>query len=125
MTKKLPSHIYEVNGRFRVRWRKNNKIPYDFDQYYDTLEEAINAKEEFLAKAKLNLLTPNNTKHIGFSDFCDYYLDWFKNKPKQPSKNTIFGYQSKIYRLKIILKNQDITEINSYQIEMVLAKKKK
>lgn len=124
MTKKLPDHIYQVNKRFRVRYRKSNKIPFDFDEHYDTLEEAIEAKENFLAKVKLNLLSPNNTKHIGFSDFCDYYLDWFKSKPKQPSKNTIFGYQSKIYRLKILLKNQDITQINSYQIEMILAKEK-
>lgn len=124
MVKKLPDHIYKVNGSFRVRYRKSNKIPFDFDEYYDSLEQAICGKEEFLAKAKLNLLTPNNTKHIGFSNFCDYYLDWFKSKPKQPSKNTISGYQSKIYRLKILFKNQDITEINSYQIEMILAKEK-
>lgn len=124
MVKKLPSHIYQVNGRFRVRYRKSNKIPFDFDEYYDNLEDAIEGKEQFLAKAKLNLLTPNKTKHIGFSDFCDYYLDWFKNKPKRPSKNTINGYISKINLLKILFKNQDITEINSYQIEMILAKEK-
>lgn len=67
MVKKLPNHIYKVNERFRVRYRKSNKIPFDFDEYYDNLEDAVQAKEEFLAKAKLNLLTPNNTKHIGFS----------------------------------------------------------
>lgn len=124
MAKKLPAHIYQVNGKYRVRYRKSQKIPYDYDEYFDTLEEAINSNEVFLAKVKLNMLSNNNIKSIGFSDFCNYYLEWLKNKPKRPSPNTIRGYVSKINRLKIIFKNQNIQEINTYQIELALAREK-
>ena len=89
MAKKLPPHITkQTSGKYRVRYRKSNKFPFEFNKYYDSLEEAIKANEEYIAKNTLNLLNSNINKDIGFSDFCDYFIEWFRNKPKRPSHNT-------------------------------------
>lgn len=125
MTKKLPPHVTRLkNGKIRVRYKKSQKFPYEYDSTFDDVETAIQENEKFLAKAKLNLLSANGNKNIGFADFCDYYLEWFKNKPKRPSPNTIKGYKSKINQLILIFKNQKIQEITTYQIELALAKEK-
>ena len=42
MTKKLPAHITKIaSGKFRVRYQKSTKFPIDYDESFDTLEEAI------------------------------------------------------------------------------------
>lgn len=124
MTKELPSHIYYEHGKYRVRYRKSKKFPFEYDEYFDTLEEAKNGKENYNAKNTLNLLSKNNTKDIGFSDFCDYYLEWYRNKSKRPSHNTLKGYISKINQLKKLFGNTNLREISSYQIELILSKEK-
>ena len=125
MAKKLPPHVTRLkNGKIRVRYKKTQKFPYEYDSTFDDVETAIQENEKFLAKAKLNLLSVNGNKNIGFADFCNYYLDWFKNKPKRPSPNTIKGYRSKINQLILLLKNQKIQDITTYQLEMLLAKEK-
>ena len=123
--KNLPPHVTKLsNGKTRVRYRKTNKYPFEYNKIFDNEEEALKANEEYLAKLTLNLVQPNSIKKIGFSDFCDYYINWYINKAKKPSHNTIKGYISKINHLKTIFKNQNINEIAAYQIEMVLSQEK-
>jgi len=122
--KKLPDHVYKISENlFRVRYRKSNKYPFDYDEYFNTPEEAIEANEKYLAKNTLNLLS-DEPKKIGFSDFCDLYIEWFKTKPKRPSHNTIKGYISKIKRLKEMFGNQTMSTISQWEIEGALIKEK-
>ncbi len=126
MAKKLPPHVTKLdNGKYRVRYKKTSKYPYEFDKTFDTIEEAINVNEEYLAKNKLNLLTESSSKgNMSFTKFCDYYLDWLRNKSKRPSHNTIKGYISKMNQLKILLGNKKLNEITTYDIELLLSKEK-
>lgn len=125
MKTKLPNHIsISKSGKYRVRYQKSSKYPFSFDESFNTLDEAIKAKNEYLAKNTLNMLSNNSNKKIGFSNFCNYYLERIKNKTKKLSPNTIRGYKSKIDQLVLIFGNQDISSISSYQIETALNKEK-
>ena len=124
MAKKLPPHISFENNKYRVRYKKSNKYPFEFDEYYDNLKEAVKANEEYLAKNTLKLLNKNNTKEMLFSDFCDYFMEWYINKPKRSSPNTIRGYLKDIKQLKKTFGNINLSEINSYHIEMFFAREK-
>ena len=64
MTKKMPSHITFEKGKYRLRYKKSKKYPYEINQYFNTLGEAINAKEEYLAKITLNIFNVYETKNI-------------------------------------------------------------
>lgn len=123
MPKKLPPHITKVDNKYRVRYRKSNKYPIDYNEYFNTIDEAISASEKFEAKCKLNLLKPKE-QNIGFTDFCTRYLEWFKNKQKKPSYNTIRGYKTNIKQLINIFKNENIKDIDTYRIELELNKEK-
>lgn len=120
----MPSHITFEKGKYRLRYKKSKKYPYEINQYFNTLGEAIKAKEEYLAKITLNIFNVYETKNISFSEFCDYFLDWYKNKSKRPSHNTLRGYTSKINRLKELFGNVNLADITTYQIELILAKEK-
>ena len=123
MTKKLPAHITKTaSGKFRVRYQKSTKFPIDYDESFDTLEEAIKANEKYLAKNTLGM--HDEVKHIGFSDACDEYLEWLRNKTKKPAPQTITSYKKYIGILKIAIGNVDIVNINSIFLTKILAKEK-
>ena len=124
MTKKLPPHVSFENNRYRVRYKKSNKYPFEYDKYFSTKEEAIKANQEYIAKNTLNLLNENNTKDMLFADYCDYFMEWYINKPKRPSPNTVKGYLKDIRRLKKAFGKMTLPEITAYQIEMFFAKEK-
>jgi len=117
---KLPSHIYKEGNRYRVRYRKSQKYPVPFDSSYDTLEEAISEKEQYLAKLTLSVYNVNTKKDIGFADFCDYVLDWYRNKPKKPSQNTLRSYKQYMNRVKGHFGNKKLREITALDIENML-----
>ena len=51
MKKKKEKYIYYTkDGRFRVQIRPSKKIKNEFDETYNTEEEAINQRDIFLAK---------------------------------------------------------------------------
>ena len=101
----LPEHIsLTPAGTYRVRYKKSNKYPIPFDKTYLTLDEAIQGKKEFLAKNDLGLLERQQQKSIGFSDFCDYLLNWYRNKPKKSSYNTLSNYKKK---MNVLLKKME------------------
>lgn len=123
--KKLPEHVTRLpNGKYRVRYRESNKFPLDYSEIFDTEEEALEANKEYLAKVTLGVYNPNSKKDIGFSDFCNYVLDWYRNKPKQPSQNTIRFYKKYMNILKMTFKNQKLRTISTDKIENFLAKEK-
>lgn len=122
MDKKLPSHItLTPDGKYRVRYQKSKKYPIPFDKVFDTLEEAIKAKEEYLAKNTLKML--RKTKRMGFSDFCDYYLDWLRTTNAAPG--TIRSYKKYCNTLKIAIGNPDITEMDCHFISNILVMESK
>ena len=56
MAKKLPPHITKTaDGKYRVRYQKSKKYPIPYDKIFDTLDEAIKANDEYLAKNTLKL----------------------------------------------------------------------
>lgn len=117
MSKKLPSHItLTPDGKYRVRYQKSKKYPIPFDKVFDTLEEAIKAKEEYLAKNTLKML--RTTKKMGFSDFCDYYLDWLRTS--KAAIGTIRTYKKYCNTLKIAIGNPDITEMDYHFLSNIL-----
>ena len=76
MPKKLPSHVTKLdNGKYRVRYKKTSKYPYEFDKTFDTIEEAINTcnnNEQKLIKKFLNY-NASFTKFLKsyeFTSFC-------------------------------------------------------
>lgn len=117
MVKKLPSHItLTPDGKYRVRYQKSKKYPIPFDKVFDTLEEAIKAKEEYLAKNTLKML--RKTKKMGFSDFCDYYLEWLRTTSAAPG--TIRSYKKYCNTLKIAIGNPDITQMDYHFLSNIL-----
>ena len=122
----LPEHIsLTPAGTYRVRYKKSNKYPIPFDKTYLTLDEAIQGKKEFLAKNDLGLLERQQQKSIGFSYFCDYLLNWYRNKPKKSSYNTLSNYKKKMNVLKLEFGNDDLKEITTHRIEMYLMRESK
>lgn len=124
MAKKLAPHITKLpNGKYRVRYQKSAKYPIPYDETFDTLEEAIKANDEYLAKNTLKL--HKQIRHMGFSDACDYYLDWLRTRTKKPAPRTIQSYKKYIGILKIAIGNPDITEIDSLFLTRILDKESK
>ena len=42
MAKKLPAHVTKnSNGKYRVRYKKTEKYPIEYDKTFDTLSDAI------------------------------------------------------------------------------------
>lgn len=122
----LPEHIsLTPASTYRVRYKKSNKYPIPFDKTYLTLDEAIQGKKEYLAKNDLGLLERQQQKSIGFSDFCDYLLNWYRNKPKKSSYNTLSNYKKKMNVLKLEFGNDDLKEITTHRIEMYLMRESK
>ena len=122
--KKLPPHVTKTkDGKYRVRYQRSNKYPVGYDKIFDKENEAINANEEYLAKNTLKL--HKQIKHMGFSEFCDYYLDWFRTKPKKPKPRTIRSYKKYINILKIAFGNPDINDMDTVFISNVLDRESK
>lgn len=119
-TNKLPSHIYKTKNGYRVRFRSSEKFPVPFDKSCSTLEEAKSEKSKYLAKLELKIYTGNTKKDMGFSDFCDYVYDWYKNKPKRISQNTLRTYKQYMSILKRLFKNKKIRDITTLDIEIIL-----
>ena len=125
MAKKLPAHVTKnSNGKYRVRYKKTEKYPIEYDKTFDTLSDAIQANDEYLGKIALKIYNPNTRKDIGFSDFCDYVLDWYRNKAKKASQNTIKNYRQYMDRLKPFFKNKKLRDITVLDIEDFLAREK-
>ena len=117
--KKLPPHVTKTrDGKFRVRYQRSKKYPIEYDKIFDKEVEAIKANDEYLAKNTLKL--HKQIKHMGFSEFCDYYLDWFRTKPKKPKPRTIKSYKQYINVLKIAFGNPDINDMDTVFISNVL-----
>lgn len=122
--KKLPPHITITNdNKYRVRYIESKKFPLAFDKIFNTLEEAIEVNNVYLAK---NTLKSNRKiKKMGFCDFCDYYLDWYRSKPKKPADGTIRFKKQYIEILKIVIGNVDISELDEVFITTILDKERK
>lgn len=125
MKKTKEKYIYLTSdGRYRVQIRPSKKIRDGFDKTFDTLEQAIEERDKFLAKQRLGIDIYVD-KAITFSEFCDKYFEWFKNKPKKPSPNTLKDYASRITNLKRYfvteLKNLPLYKITTADIEIFLA----
>ena len=124
MSSKLPAHITKIrDGKFRVRYQRSKKFPVEYDKIFDNATEAITANNEYLAKNTLNLHT--KVQKMGFSEFCDYYLEWLRNKPKKPAVGTIRSYKRYINTLKIAFGNPNIKEMDSFFISNIIAKESK
>lgn len=122
MVKKLPPHVTRTkDGKTRVRYQVSKKYPIEYDKIFDTDEEAIKANDEYLAKHTLKL--HRKVKHMGFSDFCDYYLDWLRTT--KAAVGTIRSYKKYCNTLKIAFGNPDITELDSLFISNILTKESK
>lgn len=122
MAKKLPPHVTRTkDGKTRVRYQASKKFPVEYDKIFDTDEEAIKANDEYLAKNTLKLL--RKTKSMGFSDFCDYYLDWLRTS--KASIGTVRTYRKYCNTLKIAVGNPDINEMDSLFISNILVKESK
>lgn len=122
--KKLPPHVTKTeDNKFRVRYRKSNTYSIPFDKVFDTENEAIKANDDYIEKnkkKKYNLL-----KHIGFCDFCDLYLEWFRKKTKKPKPQTLRSYIKYINILKIAIGNVDVTTIDTLFLIDILDKESK
>lgn len=124
MNKNL-SHIYKLpSGKYRVRYIKSAKFPVEYDKTFDILEEAAQARDEYLAKLTLNIYNRNTKKDIGFSEFCDYVLEWYRNSAKKKAQNTINFYKKYMKILKPLFCNANLREIDTITIERVLSKEK-
>lgn len=122
----LPSHVTLTKaGLYRVRYKPSKKYPVPYDKTFKEREDAIEANKVYLAKNTLNIINRNTKKDIGFSDFCDYLLDWYRNKAKKPSQNTIKYYRQYMGILKPLFKNINLRDITVLQIENVLAREAK
>lgn len=125
-TEELPAHVtLTKNGLYRVRYKSSKKYPVPYDKTFKEKEEAIEANNIYLAKYTLNIINRNTKKDVGFSDFSDYLLDWYRNKPKKPSQNTIKYYRQYMGILKPLFKNINLRDITVLQIETILAKESK
>lgn len=122
--RKLPPHVYKEGDHYRVRYRPSEKYPIPYDETFPTLEEALKANEEYLAKVTLKVFNAGTKADMGFSDFCDYVLDWYKNKAKKPSQNTIRSYRQYMGILKRYFKNKKLRSITTLDIETFLRKEK-
>lgn len=123
MAKKLPSHIYKTSrGNYRVRYRKSSKYPLDFDETFDNLDDAIRANDEYLGKVKLKIINKSSKPDIKFADFCDFVYDWYKNKPKKTSQNTLRFYRQYMNLLKLHFGNVNLRDITTIMIEDFLIK---
>lgn len=122
MKKTDEKYIYITKeGKYRVQIRPNKKIKEKFDKTFDTLEEAIEERDKFLARQRLGL-DKNVNKKITFWELCDLYFEWFKNKPKKPSPNTVKDYAGRIRSLKRYFKeDQLLYKISSADIELFLS----
>lgn len=124
MKAKNEKYIYPTkDGRFRVQIRPSKKIKNEFDETFDTKQEAIDQRDIFLAKQKLGMEN-NVNKNITFFELCDKYFEWFKNKPKKPSPNTLKDYAGRIRTLKKNFPNKKVYEITTDDIEDFLNKEK-
>ncbi len=112
-------HITD-EGKFRVQIRKSKKIKGNFDERYDTLEQAIDERDKFLAKQKLGIDIYVD-KNITFEKFCDIYFEWYQNKPKKPSPNTLTDYAGRIKTLKKYFGKQLLYQITTADIELFLS----
>lgn len=123
---KLPPHVtLTENGLYRVRYKSSKKYPVPYDKTFKEREEAIEANNIYLAKHTLNIINRNTKKDVGFSEFCDYLLEWYKNKAKKPSQNTIRYYRQYMGILKPLFKNVNLRDITVLHIEAILAKESK
>ena len=122
MKKTNEKYIYITkNGNYRVQIRPSKNIHDKFDGVYTSIKIAINERDTFLAKQKLGLERYVD-RNITFSDYCDKYFEWFKNKPKKPSPNTLVQYNGIIKKLKIHFKNTPLYKITTIDIEDFLIK---
>lgn len=120
MKTKKEKYIYPTkDGRFRVQIRPSKKIKGEYDETFNTEKEAINQRDIFLAKHKLGIEN-NIDKNITFFELCDKYFEWFKNKPKKPSPNTLKDYAGRIRTLKRNFPNKKVYEITTDDIETFL-----
>lgn len=104
---------------YRVQIKPSQKYRYGFDEFYKTLEEAIEKRDKFLAKQKLGIDTYIDRK-ITFEEFCDRYMEWFINKPKKPSPHTIRDYNCRIRPLKAYFGKRPFYKITTEEIEEFL-----
>lgn len=100
MKKTTEKYIYITDeGKYRVQIRPSKKIREKFDKTFDTINVAIDERDNFLAKQRLGIDLYVN-KNLRFSELCDKYFEWFKNKPKKPSPNTLKDYNDRMNSLK-------------------------
>lgn len=126
MPKRLPPHITKnKTGTYRVRYKKTEKYPIEFDKSFDNIDEAIKANNEYLAKIALNIYNKNSKDDIGFANFCDQVLIYYRNKPKKPSQNTIAFYKKYMNVLKPYFENRNLRSITVLDIENFLANEMK
>jgi len=102
---------------------KSKKYPIPHDEVFKTLEEAIQDKELYLANNTLKKHRQN--QKMGFVDFCDYYLNWYRTKPKKPGEGTIRFVKKELGTLKIAIGNVDIKEMDSVFISNIIDKESK
>ena len=121
MAKKLPPHVSKTkDGKTRVRYRKSQKYPIEYDKTFDTDEEAIAANEEYLGKIALRIYSKKTKADIKFADFCDYVYDWYRNKPKKVSQRTLKFYRTYMNILKLHFGNMNLRDISTIMIEQYL-----
>lgn len=126
MPKKLPPHVTKnKTGTYRVRYKKTEKYPIEFDKSFDNIEDAIRANNEYLAKIALNIYNKNSKNDIGFANFCDQVLDYYRNKAKKTSQNTIRFYKKYMDVLKPYFKNRNLRSITVLDIEKFLSEEMK
>lgn len=121
MAKKLPPHVSKTkDGKTRVRYRKSQKYPIEYDKTFDTDEEAIAANEEYLGKIALRIYSKKTKADIKFADFCDYVYDWYRNKTKKVSQRTLKFYRTYMNILKLHFGNMNLRDISTIMIEQYL-----
>lgn len=124
--RQLPPHILLTKeGTYRVRYKSSKKYPVPYDKTFKSVEEALEANKIYLAKNTLNIINRNTKKDIGFSHFCDYLLEWYRNKAKKPSQNTIRYYRQYMGLLKPLFRNINLRDITPLQIENILSRESK
>ena len=125
MKKTNEKYIYITSaGNYRVQIRPNSQNSSGIDEVFEDKEVAKDERDKFLAKQKLGL-DRYIDKNIGFSDYCDKYFEWFKNKPKKPKDFTLTDYGERIKNLKKHFKNKSLYKITSADIEECLMKESK
>ena len=122
MAKKLPSHVTKNKvGTYRVRYKKSEKYPISYDKTFETIDEAIKANNEYLGKIALKIYSKNSKDDIGFSNFCEQVLEYYRKKPKKSSQNTIKFYKKYMDVLKPYFKNRTLRSLTVLDIENFLA----